>query len=468
MVGPDFHTPCAPHVTAYTSYPLPKKTVSTPADGKLGVAQHFVKGRDIPAQWWSVFHSAQLNNLIRIGLANSPNIAAARSAIRQAEETVNAQIGTAFLPQVTGQISGQRQRSFTPLIGPASIVNVYNPTVNVTYSPDLFGGARRELESLRAQVDYSDFQLEAAFLTLTSNIVITAVNIASLRGQIQATQEIIKLQENQLKIVKRQFNLGAVSGADVLIQQTQVAQTIATLPPLQQSLEQSMNALSVLIGEFPSESCLPDFNLKKLTLPAVLPVSLPSSLVRQRPDIRASEALLQAASGQIGVATANLYPQINLSGSYGWGAVTPSGLFAYQNVVWNYMGQILQPIFTGGALRAKKRGAVAAFEQAVAQYKQTVLQAFQNVADTLGALKNDAKLLRIQKEAEDTARQSLVLSESQFNLGGTSYLVLLVAQRQYQQTKINRIQAEAARFIDTATLFRALGGGWWNREEKKV
>ncbi|MDR3492297.1 MAG: efflux transporter outer membrane subunit [Gammaproteobacteria bacterium] len=468
MVGPDFHIPCAPHVHSYTSYPLPKKTKSTPTAGQQGVAQHFVVGADIPGQWWKLFHSTQLDNLIRIGIANSPNLTAATAAVKQAIEALNVSAGNALYPNISAQLPGERQRSFNIFGGSSLLYNLYNPTFNVTYTLDVFGGARRELESLRAQIDYSNFQLEAAYLTLTSDIAAAAINIASIRGQIEATKQIIELQNNQLVIVQKQYKLGGASGNDVLTQKTQVAQTIAQLPPLQQSLEVTMDALAVLIGEFPSEARLPTFNLNSLHLPAVIPVSIPSALVRQRPDIRASEALLHSASAQVGVSTAALFPQVNLSGAYGWGSTSANGLFTYQTLVWNYMGQILQPIFNGGALRAQRRESIAAFEQAVAQYRQTVLKAFQDVADTLGALKNDAAALLALREAEDAAYKALILSQGQYNLGGVNYLILLNAQRQYQRAKIDRIKAEAARFVDTATLFKALGGGWWNREEMKA
>jgi NodT family efflux transporter outer membrane factor (OMF) lipoprotein len=335
--------------------------------------------------------------------------------------------------------------------------------VGVTYTLDMFGGARREIQSLRDQVDYQQFQLEATYLSLTSNIVTTAITAASFRAQIQATNELIKSQQQQLTIVERQFQVGGASRADVFTQQSQLAQTRATLPPLEQSLAQANHSLSELVGELPSEDHIPKFNLARLNLPSQLPISVPSLLVRQRPDVRASEALLAAASEQIGVATANLYPQISLNGNYGWSNTSTGTLFSPANKVWSFGGSLLQPVFNGGSLRAKKRAAVDAYEQAEAQYRQTVLQAFQNVADTLRALQHDAETLRAQKEAEIASHRSLILTEKQFHLGGVSYLSLLTAERQYQQSRIGRIQAEAARYNDTAALFQALGGGWWNR-----
>jgi NodT family efflux transporter outer membrane factor (OMF) lipoprotein len=463
MVGPDFKSPTPPKTKTYTEFPSPKKTVGISGAGSGGKSQQFVSGKDIPAKWWSLFHSPALDQLIRVGLVNSPTLAAAEANLRQAQELLNAQIGSTLYPSVNAQIPIKRQRlssaSFGSNAAPKTFT-LYGASVNIAYTFDLFGGARRGIEAQQAQVHYAAYILEAAHLTLTSNIVITAIRLASLRDQIQATHQLIRSQEEQLKIVNKQFKLGGVSGADVFSQEGQLAQTRATLPPLEKQWAQSRHALSVLIGAFPSESNLPEFELDKLHLPRYLPVSLPSSLVRQRPDIRAQEALLHAASAQIGVATANLYPQITLSGSYGQLSTSTSNLFSGPANVWSFGGQLLQPIFSGGALQAQRRAAIAAYEQAAAQYRQTVLQAFQNVADTLRALETDARALQAQTQAEVAARNALSLTQKQFKLGGVSYLLLLNAQRQYQQAKINRIQAQAARFTDTAALFQALGGSW--------
>jgi NodT family efflux transporter outer membrane factor (OMF) lipoprotein len=450
MVGPDYHSPAAPAAKGYTSNSLP---------------QDFAMGQDIPAQWWTVFHSPALNDLIQIGLKNSPTLDAAQATLKQAQENLNAQIGTSLLPAVDAQLAGQRQRvpgATTGRNGSANLYNLYNASINVSYTLDLFGGSRRGIEALGAQVDYQHFQLEAAYLTLTSNIVTTTITIASLQDQIKATQEIIRSQQEQLNIVKKQLRLGGASGSDVLTQQSQLALTQSSLPPLEQQLVQARDALAVLVGRFPSDFQLPEFDLNKLELPLRLPVSLPSRLACQRPDIRASDALLHAASAQVGVATANLYPQITLSGAYGVAALTTASLFTPANLAWNYGGALTQPLFHGGALRAQRRGAIDAYDQALAQYKQTVLLAFQNTADVLQALQNDKDFLKSQELAERSARDSLAITQKQYKLGGVSYLTLLTSQRQYQTAKINLIQAKAARFTDTAALFQALGGGWWH------
>jgi len=469
MVGPDFHSPAAPAVMKYTENSLPAKTVSTPRSGKAGRSQVFVQGEPIPAQWWYLFHSPQLNSLIDHGLANSPNLASAQAALLQAQELLYAQIGNSLWPAFSTQVSGQRQRFSTASIGSTGsspVFNLVNATVNVSYTLDVFGGARRQIESLIAQEDYQRYQFIAAYLTLTSNIVTTAITCSSLAAQIDATKKLIAEQQGQLTILEKQFRLGGIASTNVLTQETLVAQTRATLPPLEKSLSQSLHALSVLVGDFP-EASYPPIDLNALHLPRELPVSCPSQLVRQRPDIQASEAQLHAALAKVGVATANLYPQITISGSYGWTANNPGDLFSSASKVWSMMTSITQPIFQGGALRAQRRAAIQAYKQALAQYQQVVLQAFQNVADSLRAIETDARTLRAQQAAESAARQSVKVITQQFHLGGASYLSLLNAQQQYQQTRISLIQAQAARFTDTAALYQALGGGWWNRQSCK-
>lgn len=466
MVGPNFHSPAPPKARAYTETKLPPKTASIPTKSTAGIAQHFSLGKKLPADWWLLFHSEPLNSLISQGLANSPNLASAQAALRQAKEALNAQIGASLFPAVSAQMSASRQgfsdTSFGITNGPNPIFNLFNPSFNIAYTLDAFGGARRQIEALRAQVDYQAYQLQASYLSLTSNIVTTAINTASLWAQIQATQQLIAAQEKTLGIVKKQYHFGGASGADILTQETSLAQTRATLPPLEQSYARALHVLAALIGAFPSETQLPHIELEQLTLPSKLPISLPSELARQRPDIQAAEALLHAASAQLGVATANLYPQITLNGSYGWQSNFANNLFSPHTKVWSLGGQILQPIFNAGALRAKRRQAIAGYEQAEAQYRQTVLQAFQNVADSLRAIENDARSFKAQTQAEKAAQNALWLSQKQFRLGGISYLSLLTAERQYQKTKIARIQAQASRYNDTVALFQALGGGWWS------
>lgn len=467
MVGPNFHAPASPLVSRYTETKLPAKTVGTASLGKSGKSQKFILGQDIPAEWWYLFHSKAINQLIDQGIANSPNLQASYATLRIAQETMNAQIGNSLFPAVDTLVNGQRQlfsgAQFDAPNTSGNIFNLFNATVNVTYTLDVFGGARRQIEALKAQVDYQQFQLIAAYLTLTSNIVTTAVTVASLQSQIQATNELIRAQQDTLNILRNQFRLGGISRENVLTQETLVDQTIATLPPLQKSLSQNKHALSVLVGAFPNAP-LPTISLDQITLPAKIPVTVPSMLVRERPDVRAAEALLHAATAGIGVATANLLPQFTISGAYGWQSLAPSQLFGTSTNTWNYFGQILQPVFHGGALLAQRRQAVDTFQQACAQYRQTVLQAFQNVADSLRALEADARALRAQRTAEIAARANLKLTQDQYTMGGASYLSLLNAQQQYETVRIARIQAQAARYTDTVALFQSLGGGWWNNK----
>jgi NodT family efflux transporter outer membrane factor (OMF) lipoprotein len=469
-VGPDFRAPAAPATTVYSSETLSTETAAAPVPG--GAAQQLVPGRDIPAEWWTLFHSAALDTMIRRALADNPTLAAARATLRQSQENLNALVGSALYPSVDANASVSRQKISGAAFGQPdtsfSPFTLYNASVSVSYGLDLFGGARRELEALQAQVSYQRFQLEGAYLTIASNIVTAAVAEASLRAQVQATQEIISAQEKQLEVVERQFQLGAVARSDVLAQRAQLAQTRATLPALEKALAQTRNLLAVLSGRLPGEAAeLPEFDLEGMELPRELPLSLPSLLVRQRPDVRASEALLHAASAQVGVATANLYPRITLTGGYGSESVKLGSLFSGGTSVWNLGAGLLQPLFHGGELSAKRRAAVAAYDQASALYRATVLQAFQNVADVLRALDADARTLQAEADAETAARDTLELTQKQFQLGAVNYLSLLNAERQYEQARIGLVQAKAARFADTAALFQALGGGWWNREEQK-
>ena len=341
--------------------------------------------------------------------------------------------------------------------------------MDVAYTLDLAGKTRRELEALQAQVDYSRFQLEGAHITLASNVVTAAIQEASLRAQLAATREIVAAQEESLRMIERKFELGGIARAEVLAQRTLLAQSRATLPPLEKQLSQTRHLLAVLGGRFPGDAeDLPEFSLEEMRLPEELPVSLPSVLVRQRPDIRSAEELLHAASARIGVATAELYPQVTLSARLGTNALRAGDLFGSGSAVWGVGASLLQPVFQGGALRANRRAAVAGFDESAALYRETVLQAFRDVADVLRALEFYAEALKAQSAAEDAAHDSLDIARKQFHLGATSYLSLLDAQRQYHQTRILRVQAQAARYADTAGLFQALGGGWWNREGGKI
>jgi len=465
-VGPNFKSPDAPvdaSDNSYTPTALPAQTAA--AEGTAGVAQHFAFGQDIPAQWWTLFRSEALDQMIRGALQQSPDMASAQAALRQAQENLNAESGNLLYPNVSGKLSAERQRASAVSTGipGGSVFNLFNASVNVSYTLDVFGASRRTLEGLQAAVDYQRFQVEATYLSLTANLVTTAIKEASLRAQLQATQEVLAAQQKQLAVIEEQFALGAIPRSTVLTQRTQVAQTLASLPDLEKSLAQTRHQLSVYAGKLPSESGMPEFQLDSLQLPQDLPVTLPSALVRQRPDIRASEELLHQASAKIGVATANQYPQITLSGDYGSSATRIGDVFSHGTTFWSIAAALAQPIFNGGELSAKRRAAVAAYDQAEAQYRGTVLTAFQNVADSLRALDSDASTLKAQVEVEAVAGEALSLNKRQYALGAISYLALLDAERTYQKSRIGLVQAQAARYADTAALFQALGGGWWNR-----
>ena len=465
-VGPNFVPPSAPDVNRYTPEPLGARTASAGTRG--GEAQRFVRDLDLPGQWWTLFHSKALNSLVEQALAANPDLQAAQAALRVAKENVYAQQGALF-PSIDGNFSGIRLK---PGIGGPSDVaseaptfNLFTGQLNVSYSPDVFGGTRRSIEALAAQADSQRFQLEATYLTLTSNLAGAAVQEASLRGQIVATQSIIKIETDVLGLLRRQRELGAVAEADVVAQQAALAQVEQTLPPLQKQLAQQRNLLAALSGGFPSDRLSQRFVLASLHLPRDLPVSLPSKLVEQRPDVRAAEANLHSASAQIGVAIANRLPNITLTAETGSTALAVDQLFTPGTGFWNIAGTVTQPIFHGGTLLHREFAAKDTFDQAAAQYRSTVITAFQNVADALRAIQSDAVALQKAVASERAAAKSLDIARQRMQLGDINYLSLLNAQQTYQQALINLAQTKASRYADTVALFQALGGGWWNRSD---
>jgi len=464
-VGPDFKPPPSPPVSGYTPEAHPAPTTSANVAG--GASQKFVTGRDIPAEWWQVFHSKEINALVAEALRANPNLQAAQAALWQAKENLYAAAGK-LLPSVDANGSVSRQQ-FSPaefgVVGPPSIFNLYQATVNVSYTPDVFGGQRRQIEANTALAEYQRFELEATYLTLTANVVTAAIQEASLRGQIQVTQDIIKAETEQLEVVRNQFDVGGANRADVLTQESEVATTQATLPPLQKQLEQQRHVLLALIGRFPSQDRGDHLRLASLRLPTALPVSLPSQLVEQRPDVRAATAQLHQASALVGVAFANRLPQFTLAAEYGSVALTPAALFTPAAAVWTIGAAGAQPIFHGFTLLHQERAAKAAYEMADAQYRNTVLAAFQNVADVLRALQLDAATLKAQQRAVRAASDTFDLARGQYRLGAITYVTLLNAERSYEQARLALVQAQAARYADTAALFQALGGGWWNRND---
>ncbi|MQT62624.1 efflux transporter outer membrane subunit [Pseudomonas sp. FSL R10-0056] len=463
-LGPDF---VRPEVAADAGYSTHNLTTTARADIDAGgAAQRLIAGMDIPGQWWTVFRSPELNALVEEALRANPDISAAQAALRQANEQVYVDQASLF-PVLNGNLSKTRQKVSGTTSGTASspILTLSSASLSVSYAPDVFGGTRRQIESSTAQAEYQRFQLEATYLTLSTNVVNTAVSLASLRDQIAATGQIIQLQSDQLDLLQAQRRLGAIADTDVLTQQTALAQTRATLAPLQKQLAQTRNQLMAYLGRFPNQDKGERFNLASLHLPQELPVSLPSAIVEQRPDVRSAQAQLHEASANIGVAVANQLPQFSITGSLGSTVASGSTLFSAGSGVWSLAGAIAQPLFDAGALEHRKRAAVAAYDQSAAQYRGTVLAAFQDVANALRALEADAEALKQQVAAEQSAQASLALVQAQYRLGAVAYINLLTAQQTYQNTVLTRVQAQAVRYSDTAALFQALGGGWWNRSD---
>lgn len=469
-VGPDFVRPVPPDPATYIGPVQPATTAFAEVRG--GEAQRFVNGMDLPAEWWTMFHSEALNRLVERSLKANPNLQAAEAALRVAMESVKAQEGF-YYPTVQAGFSPSRQKNPVGTLSPtlasgAPIYSLYTAQVAVSYAPDVFGANRRQVESLAAQAQSQRFQLEAAYLSLTSNVAVAAIQEAALRAQIDATEGAVNVQREILGIVTRQLDLGAVSMNEVAAQRALLAQTLATVPALRKQLAQQRHLLAALAGILPGDEQPETFELNALQLPTELPLSLPSKLVAQRPDVRAAEESLHAASAQIGVASANLLPQTVLTAAKGGVATQFSQLFQANNVFWGLAAGITQTLFDGGTLQARKRAATAAFDQSAALYRSTVIAAFQNVADTLRALEFDAETLAAQHVAEQATAQSLEYARKGVELGSLGYLAQLNAQQAYLQAVVNLAQARASRFSDTVALFQALGGGWWNRPNAEM
>lgn len=458
-VGPDFKRPAAPDIPSYTATPLPAQTASAPTT--LGDAQHFSAGASVSAQWWHGLGSSRLDALIEQAFQASPTLASAQATLRQAQEIYAAQAGSTLYPQVDAGIGAQRQRlNPSPLgqTGDAREFSLYNASTSVRYRLDLAGGNRRALEALAARAEYRRYQLEGARLTLAANIVTSVITQARLAGQIQSTQAILRAQDEQLHLTRERVRLGQAALDDVLALQTQVEQTRAGHPLLRKQLLQNEHLLAMLTGRAPGAGGLPSFTLKEFTLPSDLPLVLPSELVRRRPDIQAAEALLHAANAEYGVAVAKLYPQLNISASLGSQALSTGALFGGGSAVWSLIGQLTQPLFNPG-LPAEKHASLAAFDAAAANYQSVVLESLRNVADILRAVENDAQTLTALAAADAAAQGSLESMQRQYALGATSYVQLLIAQQQAQQTRVNLIAAQAQRLVDSAALYQAMGGG---------
>ena len=459
-VGPNFKTPPPPAASGYSKEPLPAQIGSAHSE-----VQRLVTGMDIPGQWWTLFHSPALDELVEEALRKNPTVAAAQAVLREANETTAAQRGTYF-PALQANYSFSRQRNAVGTLSPtlssgASIFSLHTAQLSVSYVFDVFGGNRRQVESLQAQADSQRYQLEATYLTLASNVVTAAIAEAALRAQITATNDIVRSEREAAQILRHQYELGSIAMTDVMAQEAALAAAEATLPPLQKQLAQERHLLTALAGRFPDNEPAAEFELSALALPEDLPVSVPAKLVRQRPDVLSAEAQMHAASADVGVAVANLLPQITLSASDGGASTTLGSLLASGNTFWTAGASLTQTLFEGGTLLHRKRAADAALDAAGAQYRATVLAAFQDVADTLTALRLDAAAVNANYTAERAAASSLEVVRHNLELGSVSYLAVLNAEQTYQQAALALVQARASRFADTAALFQALGGGWW-------
>ena len=456
--GPDFQPPAPVADTRYTPAPQPAATAQ--ADGPGGAAQRFVETDEIGGGWWHSFGSPALDRLVQEALDASPTLVQATMRLEQAREDYRAQSGTLW-PQVELSLNAARERPSTAAIaggtffGNRSIppFTLLQANVNVAYTLDLSGLDRRTLEGLAALVDYQASELDAARLTLVGNVVTGAVQRASLAAQIDLTERLLDVQARQLRIAQDRLRAGGIAETDVLSQRTQVEQTEASLAPLRAQLAQADHQLSVYLGRTPAEGTPTPPSLDALVLPTEVPVTLPSALARQRPDIQAAEALLHQASANVGVATANLYPQVTLSASAGSVGNGVSQLAS----VWSIAAGLTQPIFRGGTLRARQRSAQDAYEVALATYRQTVLQGLQQVANALRVLQEDADQLSALERAHRDAEAAARIARGRQEAGGASVLAVLDAQRQELQAALDRTRAHARRLTDTAGLYQALG-----------
>jgi NodT family efflux transporter outer membrane factor (OMF) lipoprotein len=483
--GPDFKRPEAPAAQGYANPPLPINTAS--AFGTMGGEQQFDVRRDIPFDWWTLFRCRQLNSLIDAAFKSNPTIESARAALNQAEQNVVIQQGF-FYPSIGIDYSPSRNKlagnnggnspgvqnngtviqTYSNPAGPAPYnapvyYNFHVAQLTVGYVPDVFGANRRQAESARALAENQNFQLEATYITLASNVVAAAIQEASLRAQITAMKRVVDLNRQILDIDQKRHDLGDISGLDLAAQQAATAQAEQGLFPLQRNLEQTRDLIKALAGRYPSQDLDETFELSSLHLPEKLPLSLPSRLVEQRPDVRAAEAQLHYASAEYGVAIANRLPQFSVTGAVGGMASSPDWMFRAGGGFFNLAADISYTLFDGGALRAKSRAAREALAEAGAEYRSTVIAALQNVADTLHALQSDAGELKAAADAERAARKSLKIAQGQYQAGDISYPALLQSKQSYQIAAISLAQAQASRLGDTAALYQALGGGWWNR-----
>jgi len=427
--------------------------------------QQFVEGVPIHASWWQAFGSLKLDALIEEALRVSPTLDAAEATVEQARHLYDARARTDRYPQAGLELSGERKAINGAAMGqPAGdkTFNLFGATATIEYDFDLFGGNRRALEALAAQIGYQQFQLEGARLTLVVNVIGVAIKQARLNAQIDASEQILKAQEEQLELTRRRLELGTASKVDVLVFQTQTDQIRAGIFVLRDERDQTSHLLAMLVGQSSSTTNIASFALSDFRLPSELPLQIPSEWARQRPDIRASEALLQAASAEVGVAVANLYPQITLHAQMGSQALSLDSLFGAGSLIWGLGGQLAQPLFNRG-LRAEARAAEARYDAAAAYYRETILQALRDVADNMRALEHHAHAMEARAAAASSARESLELLLHRYHMGAANYLDVLTAQQQQQSTLMDLFDSQAQRLTDTLYFYSAMGGGWNQR-----
>ncbi|MGB4924209.1 MAG: efflux transporter outer membrane subunit [Candidatus Nitrotoga sp.] len=483
-MGPDFKKPEAPLATSYSPQPLQQDTAVIP--GQSGELQKYNVSATIPFDWWTMFHSPQINSLIQRAFKANPSIQSAQAALRRMQQNVIAQEGF-FYPTLGANYSPSRNklagnnggnalglqgngRSIQTGLNPAGPIfveptyyNYHVAQLTVGYVPDVFGGNRRQVESLQAQLNAQHFQLEATYITLASNVVAAALQEASLRSQIAVMQKIINFYNENLEIMRKQLKLGFIAELDVASQESLKAQAEQALIPMKKQLEQIRDLIRALAGNLPNEDVPEKFELAALHLPQELPLSLPSQLVEQRPDIRAAQEQLHSASAEVGVAIASRLPQFAITGAIGGMASTPNWMFQTGGPFFSLLGSISKTLFDGGTLKAKERAAREHLVQASADYRNVVITAFQNVADTLHAIQSDADFLKAAARSEQALKVNAEITREQYKLGYVSYQIVVIAEQNHQQSLINLIQAQTNRFGDAAALYQALGGGWWNR-----
>ncbi len=467
MVGPSYVRPRDSLPSTYIEEPLEIKTESE----EYKPAQSFVSERELPTQWWRLFKYEPLNQLVEASLINSPTVKAAQAALDVAVETVYAQEGFLY-PTINAEFIPTRNKTSRDLASNTSsnayYYSLYTLQGTLTYTVDVFGGIRRQIESLKALSDSQCYTLENTYLILISNVVQAAVQEVGLRGLIASTKKIIEIQRKFFETFKQLFEFGHVSQADVITIEALLAVYEASLPPLEKQLAIERDLIKILAGRFPNDTETPEFPIGSLQLPAELPVALPSTLVEFRPDVRAAEEQLHSACADIGAARANRLPKFTLTPNiYGYASTSLGSLFDTGNVFWEIALDVLQTVYDGDTLKHKEDAAWAAYKQAVEQYRVTVLGAFQDVADALHSIQHDAKGYAAAKKAENAASKSLKIVQGQLEAGDVNLLIVLTAEQIYHQALLNLVQAETNRLSDSVALFRALGGGrWWESSEE--